>query len=145
VPVKAEVKKYLQTMQERLYRGTAEYVRQLRRRLETILDRPLFTRPAAEICERRQQTVDFLSQRLFQAINNATEQNRSRLKILAGRLETLSPLATLARGYSICTRPGERRVIASAKEAGSGEKVQVKLHRGRLLCLVEESVWEEGH
>ncbi len=143
VPVKAEVKRYLQTMQEHLYRGAAEYVKQHRRRLDIILDRPLFRRPTEEICARRQQTVDFLAQRLVQAVNSAREENRNRLKVLAGRLEALSPLATLARGYSICTRPGTPGVIHNAREVDRGEKVQVKLHRGRLLCLVEESIGEE--
>ncbi|MEW5899626.1 MAG: exodeoxyribonuclease VII large subunit, partial [Bacillota bacterium] len=86
----------------------------------------------------------FLSQRLVQAVNNAREENRNRLKVLAGRLEALSPLATLARGYSICTRPGTPGVIHNAREVGSGEKVQIKLHQGRLLCQVEESIAEEA-
>jgi len=143
VPVKAEVKKYLQTMQERLCRGAAEYINQYRRRLHTILDRPLFRRPAEEICAARQQTVDFFSQRLIQVVNSLGEQNRNRLKVLAGRLETLSPLATLARGYSICSRSGGPGIIHSADEVNRGEEVQVKLHQGRLLCLVEESITEE--
>ncbi|MEW6424217.1 MAG: exodeoxyribonuclease VII large subunit [Bacillota bacterium] len=142
VPVKDEVKRYLGTMQERLCRGATEYLKQHRRRLTTILDRPLFWRPVQEICAGRQQQVDFLHQRLIQAINNVKEQNRNRLGALAGRLEALSPLATLARGYSICTRPGVPGVIRSAKEVESGEQVQVKLSEGRLLCVVEESIEE---
>ncbi|MEW6274259.1 MAG: exodeoxyribonuclease VII large subunit [Bacillota bacterium] len=142
VPVKDEVKRYLGTMQERLCRGATEYLKQHRRRLTTILDRPLFWRPVQEICAGRQQQVDFLHQLLIQAVNNVKEQNRNRLGALAGRLEALSPLATLARGYSICTRPGVPGVIRSATEVESGEQVQVKLSEGRLLCVVEESIEE---
>lgn len=140
VPVKDEVRRYLITIQERLYRGVTEYVNQQRQCLKNILKRPLFRRPEREICAGKRQQVDFLSQRLVQAANNALEQNRNRLAVLAGRLETLSPLATLARGYSICTIPGVPSVICSAEEVSSGETVQVKLHRGKLFCRVEESV-----
>lgn len=142
VPVKDEVKKHLQAIQERLCRGIAEYLKQRRRQLQNILERPVFRRPAQELCAARQQQIDFLHQRLIQAANKILEQGRNRLAVLAGQLETLSPLATLARGYSICTRPGVPGVIRDAAEVASGEPVQVKLHRGRLLCLVEESINE---
>ncbi len=139
VPAKDEVSRYLKTIRERLCRSMAEYIKQYRRRLQTVLDRSVFRRPAQEICFSRQQQVDFLHQRLIQAINSTLEQKQNGLAVLAGRLETLSPLATLARGYSICTKPGTPGVIRSAEEVNSGESVEVKLHRGSLLCLVEDS------
>ncbi|MGQ9823400.1 MAG: exodeoxyribonuclease VII large subunit [Desulfotomaculales bacterium] len=143
VPVKTEVKKYLQNTVERLCRAAAEKINQLRRRLEAVLGSPLFTRPAEEICERRQQAVDFLVQQMGQAINLVFEQNRHRLAVLAGRLEVLSPLVTLARGYSICTKHRTNELVINAQDVGEGEAVQVRLHQGKLICLVEERVTGE--
>ena len=60
-----------------------------------------------------------------------------RLRVLAGKLESLSPLNILARGYSICFRLPERMALRSAHEAGVGAEVAVRLHEGELRCLVQ--------
>lgn len=143
VPVKEEVKRYLWTLQERLWRGLADLLRQRRRALNALLDRPVFRRPAEEICFYRQQQVDFLQQQLERAVNAVFEEGKNRLGVLSGRLEALSPLATLARGYSICTKREAPGPIRNALEVKSGEEVCVKLYKGSLLCLVEESVKED--
>jgi exodeoxyribonuclease VII large subunit len=51
-------------------------------------------------------------------------------------LEALSPLAVLARGYSICRRLPALEVVKDAGKVPAGENVAVKLHRGELHCRV---------
>jgi len=58
------------------------------------------------------------------------------VKLAASRLEALSPLAVLARGYAIATRAGEKKPLTDSKQVGEGEMVDVRLHRGRLSCEV---------
>jgi len=140
VPVKEEVKKLITAMQERLHRGAAASVRQYRQRLRALLDRPLFWRPAREICAGKQQQVDFLQQKLFQSIDASMRQNRGKLAVLLSSLDALNPLATLARGYSICVRKGAEEIIQSVREVSCGESVTVKLREGRLICLVEDKL-----
>ncbi len=65
-----------------------------------------------------------------------TGSGEKRLAILAGQLQALSPLATLARGYSICTTPDGKHVINDAGSVEIGEKLTVRLHQGLLDCIV---------
>jgi exodeoxyribonuclease VII large subunit len=56
----------------------------------------------------------------------------------ARRLEALSPLAVLARGYSITRKIPSLTVVREASEVALGEEVAVRLHRGELRCEVRE-------
>lgn len=68
----------------------------------------------------------------------------SRLEIAASRLDALSPLAVLSRGYAIATRKGETRPLLDSREVAEGEEVDVRLHRGRLSCEVKGREEGEG-
>jgi exodeoxyribonuclease VII large subunit len=55
----------------------------------------------------------------------------------AARLEVLSPLKTLARGYAIATRDSDRTVVTDAAMLAFGEQLLLRLHRGQVSCRVE--------
>jgi exodeoxyribonuclease VII large subunit len=59
------------------------------------------------------------------------------MEAVAGRLDSLSPLACLARGYSICTLPSGE-VVVRASQVVAGATVSVRLREGRLGCRVDE-------
>jgi exodeoxyribonuclease VII large subunit len=67
------------------------------------------------------------------------ERKRQLLERAVVRLETLSPLAVLARGYSITTTWPEGRVVRSARQVRRDDQVRVRLHEGSLDCRVTES------
>lgn len=137
VPDKREMDRYIQTLNSRLYSALNEKAAGYRQRLKACLTGRVFTRPVDVICGTRQQSLDFLSHRLNQGIANLTGRGEKRLAVLAGQLQTLSPLATLARGYSICTTPDGKHVINEAGSVEIGEKLTVRLHQGILDCIVE--------
>jgi exodeoxyribonuclease VII large subunit len=56
---------------------------------------------------------------------------------VAGRLDGLSPLACLARGYAIVARPSGE-VVTRADTVRVGERVDVRLHAGALGCRVKD-------
>ena len=64
------------------------------------------------------------------------------LKAAAGKLDSLSPLAILSRGYSICLRVPGHEIVKESAELVVGDEVQVRLHRGRLHCDVREVTGE---
>ena len=55
---------------------------------------------------------------------------------MTGKLDALSPLATLQRGFAIASR--DHCILKSADEVAIGEKIQVRLSEGQLLCEVIE-------
>jgi exodeoxyribonuclease VII large subunit len=65
------------------------------------------------------------------------EDNKHRLLQKIAKLEALSPLATLARGYSIC-RLQDGSILRQAGQAQPEEEINVLLHQGELLCTVKE-------
>ncbi|MBI4475832.1 MAG: exodeoxyribonuclease VII large subunit [Acidobacteria bacterium] len=56
----------------------------------------------------------------------------------AGRLEALSPLGVLARGYAVCWNAERSAIVRESSQVRRGERVRVTLHRGELECTVEE-------
>jgi exodeoxyribonuclease VII large subunit len=61
---------------------------------------------------------------------------------MAARLEDLSPLAILARGYAVCYEQ-DGTIVRSAGSVKPGERVRVRLSEGRLGCIVETSETED--
>jgi exodeoxyribonuclease VII large subunit len=59
-----------------------------------------------------------------------------RLSTVAGRLENLSPLAVLARGYAVCWSADGQTILRDARQVATGDRVSVRLHRGSLDCEV---------
>ncbi len=62
----------------------------------------------------------------------------SELRALSGKLDALSPLKVLERGYSITYKLPIMTVIKESKELKTGDKVSVRFHRGKAKCLVED-------
>ncbi len=78
-----------------------------------------------------------LDGRLRVAMVHAVERSRHRLGSVVGRLDTLSPLAVLRRGYSLARLPSGE-VVRSTRQVGRGSPIEVLLHEGALDCVVEK-------
>jgi len=65
------------------------------------------------------------------------EEARTRLGAFAGRLEGISPLAVLARGYSLTTRPGEAQPVSDASSLSTGDSVETRVAKGSFVARVE--------
>lgn len=88
-----------------------------------------------------QKQLDHLSEKCFDRIRRFIETKENRLIRNSGRLDTLSPLKTMARGYSIVTIKGaaegpSRRIVTSSDQVNEREKIEIRLHRGKLDCQV---------
>jgi exodeoxyribonuclease VII large subunit len=62
-----------------------------------------------------------------------------RLRELAARLDSLSPLAVLGRGYAVCWNEARTVIIRSARAVNTGDGVRVTLAEGELACRVERT------
>jgi exodeoxyribonuclease VII large subunit len=58
---------------------------------------------------------------------------------LSARLDALSPLSVLGRGYAVCWNETRDSIIRSAAAVSSGQRVQVTLAEGELTCRVEST------
>jgi exodeoxyribonuclease VII large subunit len=78
-----------------------------------------------------------LRTRLMRAMPVLQQVRGQRLARAVQSLETLSPLATLSRGYAIVRLLPDGRVLTDAKVADAGSIVEAQLAKGRLVCRVE--------
>jgi exodeoxyribonuclease VII large subunit len=128
-------------------RHAAELTHQLRRLLTTRLSRhdrefrALRLRLEARDVRRRLDGIRGRlgadDQRLRAAAVRAREHSDARFRVLAGRLENLSPLAVLARGYAVCWNEDRTVALRRAADAPPGSRVHVRLHEGELECDVK--------
>jgi exodeoxyribonuclease VII large subunit len=93
-------------------------------------------RAPALLVERKREILARDQERLRRAPALLLERRRSRLEALGGKLGTLSPAATLGRGYAI-VRHGDA-IVRSARTLAPGERVNVQLAEGGFGASVEE-------
>jgi len=77
--------------------------------------------------------------RLHVVAGRAHERAAARFTALAGRLDTLSPLAVLARGYAVCWTEDRTAIIRQASAVAPGDLVRVTLHEGEIDCEVRSA------
>ncbi len=61
----------------------------------------------------------------------------NRIKNFAGKLDSLSPLKVLARGYSLTYKVGSEQVITDSKSLKKGDKLKLKFFKGKTYCTVD--------
>jgi exodeoxyribonuclease VII large subunit len=81
---------------------------------------------------------DSLERRLRTAMHTLLKERQGRFAVACKSLDTISPLATLERGYAIVHRPGQREILRKATEVATGEKIEARLAEGALLCTVDK-------
>ena len=84
-----------------------------------------------------------LHRRLAVAGRSRVRFYRQRVEVAAGRLQSLSPLAVLERGYGIARVLPSREIIRDASRLKADDRVNVKVHRGEFLARVEKIGGEE--
>lgn len=108
--------------------------------LQALQARLLQTAPQYTIQDIRHTLQDQLTNLHFH-LHHLLRLRQEKLSVLAGKLDGLSPLLTLQRGFAIVTDQ-KKRVLVDACQVGVGEKVEVQLMKGKLVCEVEGRVVE---
>jgi len=136
VPDKAALHEQLDQLAVRLRNALMNEIELARSRLEA-LERAVSLTQFLELVHRHQQRLDELQSRLQTLLAHRTQLGRERLGTLAGRLDALSPLKVLGRGYSITLRDGS--AVTSFDQVRPGDKIQTVLDRGRVDSTVNQT------
>lgn len=122
---------------ERLHLAYTRHLERIRTHHSHLTRRLLLVQPTKAI-QNLQNLVGQLCRDLSLRLQRHLEQRRFQLQNCASRLEGLSPLAVLARGFAIAFRLPEKKIIRRAAEVQPGEEVLVQLGRGSLACTVQK-------
>ena len=91
--------------------------------------------PVAVVDDQRMR-LDSAQRRLAMALERTLRRGRVELAGLAGRVDAMSPLKVLSRGYAIAKH--ENRAVTTVEQVQPGQAMDVLVADGVYHCRVEE-------
>jgi exodeoxyribonuclease VII large subunit len=136
VPDAQEMRIQLGHIESRLRKSLRARAASARERVEAIARQRGFRRPF-DWLRALSQRSDELEQRSRAAISRLLDADREKLSSLAAQLESLSPLAVLARGYSLTKRAADGQTLRDARDVSPGDEIETQLAQGSIYSRVE--------
>jgi exodeoxyribonuclease VII large subunit len=135
VPNRDELSELLHNAQHRLRLLMLHKLRDLQTRLSGVLARPLFENPQ-QMFDTAAQKLDEAERRLHDGVAKRMDSLDRAFETATARLESLSPIRTLARGYSFTTDPQTGDVLLSTRDIQPDQRIQTTLSDGLILSQV---------
>ncbi len=139
-PDSAELRMALKATGVRLGDATLRLVKTRRERLASLSDKRVLQSPVHYVQDRRLR-LDVWRERLQAVMAGRLAEAKNRFARTAGKLDAMSPLSVLGRGYAIA-QDGKGKALKSIKQVKAGDRVTVRLNDGRVDCDVH-SIEEE--
>lgn len=136
VPLKEELLRSLSERKTRLSTALCHSVERREEKLRLLRNSIVFQQPERFLDQKR-ELLGRLEERLGLGLEQLVKEKRQDLEREAARLEALSPLATLTRGYAVC-QDSEGHLLTEAAKVFVGQRIKVRLARGALACEVRE-------
>lgn len=135
VPDMVELLRYLQDTQTRLVQSESNLLERQNQRLRSWENKRVLTDPMAFIQDKRMQ-LDFIQQKMGNAAARLLDNDIRRFTQLTAKLDALSPLKVLGRGYAMA-QDGKGSVLRSSEQVQIGDNIFIKLAQGSLKCTVD--------
>lgn len=136
VPDQMQLRAEIHTLLSRMQRTVTNNLREQRLRLEQSAQKSVLKNPNLFFDTKRMQLLSVSTQ--FDALEKAIlHRARVRLQENAAKLQALSPLSVLARGYSVTTL-ADGTVVHSANQLSENTEITVQLADGKAACTVKE-------
>jgi len=136
VPEAAEVRDYLLRQRQRLVSALRSRSQSAAVRVEALAQSRVFRRPLERI-QLHERHLDELSLRAQRAVAQYLERAGTAIANQAARLESLSPLGVLSRGYSLTTSAADGGVIRTVQDVEVGDVLRTRVADGEILSRVE--------
>jgi exodeoxyribonuclease VII large subunit len=136
VPNRIEMLDQVREIGGRMLMATQRRCQQGRRRLDDLAGRRALRSPVDRLHDLERRLDDW-GGRLTRAIRIRAVQAKQTLESAASRLETLSPLNVLARGYSLTRTESSPAILRSADQVQPGERIVTMLQHGQIISRVE--------
>lgn len=133
VPDIEEIKRKLETYNQRYKTSLKKKIEFMKLRYQKSMSSKAFTDPTAKIKE-QYINLDIIIKNLENLITNKVKDSKTKSIELISKLDTLSPLKTLTRGYSIVQKNG--KTIKSVKELKTNDMLGIRFTDGEVKTKV---------
>ena len=133
-PDQNDLRTYLLTARKRMAQAMQKQLKLERKTLESLKSRKVLQSPINYVNERR-MLLDHTAQKLTAAAQRNFTGQKQRFVRLTAKLDALSPLKVLSRGYSLVI-DADGHVVQRAEQVTIGDRVDIKLHQGSLSASV---------
>ncbi len=137
VPNREEVLGGLREVRLRLMRSVGNRVREWEGRLDGLESRPVIAQ-AERLLDTKVQRVDEMEYRVHETFARIFEAAHHRFEKLSQRIEGVSPLKTLGRGYTLTSDVQSGRLISSVRDVRPGQRLQTRGIDGVWESTVEQ-------
>ena len=134
VPDVYELNKKTISYQDRLRMALLKKVELMKLRFEKVMSSVVFREPLRKVND-NYIILDNLLKRLEAGIKIKSEKEKNKYIELVAKLDALSPLKTLSRGYSITEKEG--KIIKSKDELIKGDKIDLRFSDGRKSAIID--------
>jgi exodeoxyribonuclease VII large subunit len=134
---KEELLKELRSNIQKLTSYQISLIEYLKQRLKAAQQSYGFRRPL-DLISQKSQRVDELARQLLDRIKNYFEFKKNGLSLKEEKLEVLSPLSVLKRGYAIARKLPDLKIIKDAGLLKKEDRLEVKFFKGRVKSKVEQ-------
>ena len=134
VPDIYELNKKVINYQDRLRMALLKKVELMKLSFEKVMSSVVFREPLRKVND-NYLSLDNLLKRLEAGIKVKSEKEKNKYIELVAKLDALSPLKTLSRGYSITEKEG--KIIKSKDELIKGDKIDLRFIDGRKSAIID--------
>lgn len=133
VPSKAELMDKFGNVYKRMYRCAMQIIERRRMQVKHLADSRVLRNPLEKINEDRIR-IDNLTKVFINAANRLLDGKKQNLAVLSSKLDALSPLSSIERGFSMVRKDG--RLVKSVEQVSSGDTIEVLVSDGGISATV---------
>jgi len=135
MPEKVMLKNMIVNLSSRLGNSIRRRVNISAAKMERFHSSVVFRQPYNRVYQERIR-LDALNKYMHKETLSKKEKCKASLQMLAGKLNTLSPLGIMARGYSITKLKSSGSVIKSVSGVNNGDMIEINMVDGSIDCIV---------
>ena len=135
VPDIFELKANLVSLRQHIFSLTRNKMNIERNSLSSFEKRLALRDPVTNINEQRKELV-YLTEKLSILTNSILDENKSKISALAGKLDVLSPLSVISRGYALVEK--DDKLVTKVKDLKKDDVISIKLSDGQVKARIGE-------
>lgn len=143
IPEKRILKQRTTDLRQRLQNAILKNININRMNLRRLNESMVFKQPFNRINQERMR-IDNLERNMIVTLINQKEKDKARVKFLIEKLNVLSPLSILARGYSIVKLKETQNLVKSVKDVNIGDNIEISVADGVIEATVKNGVAKNG-